>query len=138
MGRWELLSFHVPSGEDTSQVGLLHSLAKIHATFDDPNLVSRAGLVPVMALAQRAGLAALTGEHVRIGRRCGVNAQVKVPCLVAGERVARTGRIDAQQQLTPAQLQPRRQRLPARVAGGQPTVGKRRTAASESDRAATT
>ena len=32
------------------------SLAKIHATFDDPNLVSRAGLVPVMALAQRAGL----------------------------------------------------------------------------------
>ena len=37
---------------------LLHGLAKIHATFDDPNLVSRAGLVPVMALAQRAGLAA--------------------------------------------------------------------------------
>ena len=37
---------------------LLHDLAKIHATFDDPNLVSRAGLVPVMALAQRAGLAA--------------------------------------------------------------------------------
>ena len=50
------------------------SLAKIHATFDDPNLVSRAGLVPVMALAQRAGLADLVGEHVRIGRRCGVNA----------------------------------------------------------------
>src|SRR6202041_1164352 len=23
-------------------------------------------------------------EHVRIGRRCGVNAEVKVPCLVAG------------------------------------------------------
>ena len=27
----------------------LHDLAKIDATFDDPNLVSRAGLVPVMA-----------------------------------------------------------------------------------------
>ncbi len=63
---------------------LLHELAKIHARFDDPNLVSRAGLVPVMALAQRAGLGDLVGEHVRIGRRCGVNAQVKVPCLVAG------------------------------------------------------
>jgi hypothetical protein len=63
---------------------LLHDLAKIHATFDDPNLVSRAGLVPVMALAQRAGLAALTGEHVRISRPCGVNAQVKVPAIVAG------------------------------------------------------
>ena len=63
---------------------LLHGLAKIHATFDDPNLVSRAGLVPVMALAQRAGLAALADEHVRITRPCGVNPQVKVPCLVAG------------------------------------------------------
>jgi hypothetical protein len=62
----------------------LHSLAKIQATFDDPNLMSRAGLVPVMALAQRAGLADLAGEHVRIARRCGVNAQVKVACLVAG------------------------------------------------------
>ena len=45
---------------------LLHGLAKIHATFDDPNLVARAGLVPVMALAQRVGLAELTGEQVRI------------------------------------------------------------------------
>ena len=36
---------------------LLHELAKMHASFDDPNLVSRAGLVPLMALAQalRAG-----------------------------------------------------------------------------------
>jgi len=65
-------------------VRLLHDLAKIHVTFDDPNLVSRAGLVPVMALAQRAGLGELAGEHVRIGHRCGVNAQVKVPGIVAG------------------------------------------------------
>jgi len=65
-------------------VRLLHSLAKIQATFDDPNLVSRAGLVPVMALAQRAGLGGLAGEHVRPARRCGVNAAVKVGCLVAG------------------------------------------------------
>ncbi len=63
---------------------LLHGLAKIHASFDDPNLVSRAGLVPVMALAQRAGLADLAGEHMRIARRCGVNADLKVSCLVAG------------------------------------------------------
>jgi hypothetical protein len=65
-------------------VRLLHELAKISATFDDPHLVSRAGLVPVMALAQRAGLSDLVEEHVRIGRLCGVNAQLKVPCLVAG------------------------------------------------------
>jgi hypothetical protein len=65
-------------------VRLLHGLAKIHASFDDPDLVSRAGLVPVMALAQRAGLGELVDEHVRIGRRCGVNAAVKVPGIVAG------------------------------------------------------
>jgi hypothetical protein len=62
----------------------LHSLAKTHASFDDPNLVSHAGLVPVMALAQRAGLAELVAEHVRPGGECGVNADLKVPCLVAG------------------------------------------------------
>jgi hypothetical protein len=49
-------------------VRLLHDLAKTHASFDDPNLVSRAGLVPVMALAQRAGLEDLAEELVRIGR----------------------------------------------------------------------
>jgi hypothetical protein len=63
---------------------LLHGLAKTCATFDDPNLVSRAGLVPVMALAQRAGLGDLVGEHVAIGRACGVNAHLKVACLAAG------------------------------------------------------
>jgi len=65
-------------------VRLLHDLAKIHASFDDPNLVSRAGLVPVVALARRAGLAALAGEYVALADRCGVNPHLKVPCLVGG------------------------------------------------------
>jgi hypothetical protein len=65
-------------------VRLLHVLARTHASFDDPHLVSRAGLVPVMALAQRAGLADLVRGHVRPGGPCGVNADLKVPCLVAG------------------------------------------------------
>jgi len=65
-------------------VQLLRDLAKTRASFDDPNLVSRAGLVPVMALAGRAGLGALVAEHVRPGGDCGVNARLKVPCLVAG------------------------------------------------------
>ena len=63
---------------------LLHGLARIHASFDDPALVSHAGLVPVMALAQRAGLRDLVAEHVRPGGQCGVNAHLKIPCLVAG------------------------------------------------------
>jgi hypothetical protein len=65
-------------------VRLFHSPAKTHASFDDPDLVSHAGLVPVMALADRAGLADLAAEHVRPGGDCGVNAHLKVPCLVAG------------------------------------------------------
>ena len=40
---------------------LLHGLAKIDVRFDDPHLVSQAGLVPVMALARRAGLGSLVG-----------------------------------------------------------------------------
>jgi hypothetical protein len=65
-------------------VRLFHSLVKTHASFDDPNLVSHAGLVPVMALAQRARLGDLVLEHVRPGGECGVNAHLKVGCLVAG------------------------------------------------------
>jgi hypothetical protein len=54
-------------------VRLLPGLARTHASFDDPDLVSRAGLVPVMALAQRAGLPGLVAAHVRPGGPCGVN-----------------------------------------------------------------
>jgi hypothetical protein len=72
---------------------LFHSLAKTHVSFDDPNLVSHAGLVPVMALAQRAGLGELVAEHVTPGGKCGVNAHLKVPCLAAG-MAAGAGSID--------------------------------------------
>ena len=34
------------------------------AVFDEPNLVSAAGLVPVMELAEQAGLSRLIGEQV--------------------------------------------------------------------------
>ena len=54
------------------------------AAFDDPNLVSCAGLAPVLALAEQAGLARLVAEHVKIAKPAGVNAGVKVSCLVAG------------------------------------------------------
>jgi hypothetical protein len=36
------------------------------ALFDEPNLVSAAGLVPVMELAEQAGLSRLIGEHVEL------------------------------------------------------------------------
>jgi hypothetical protein len=52
--------------------------------FDDPNLVSCAGLAPVLAMAERAGLHRLVAEHVRLGKPGGVNPQLKVPALIAG------------------------------------------------------
>ena len=54
------------------------------AVFDDPNLVSCAGLAPVLQLAERAGLQDLVGAHVRIDKPGGGNARLKVPALVAG------------------------------------------------------
>jgi Transposase DDE domain group 1 len=65
-------------------VRLLHSPARTDASFDDSNLVSRAGLVPVMSLAERAGLHGLARRHVEITAQCGVNADLKIGCLVAG------------------------------------------------------
>ena len=43
---------------------LLHSAKDTSAQFDDPNLVSCAGLVPVMRLAQDCDLAGLVAEHL--------------------------------------------------------------------------
>jgi Transposase DDE domain group 1 len=65
-------------------VRLSHTVARTSVAFDDPNLVSHAGLVPVMALAARAGLHDLAAEHVRPAGDCGANADLKVGCLVAG------------------------------------------------------
>jgi hypothetical protein len=63
---------------------LSHTLAATSAAFDDPNLVSAAGLVPAMALAQRAGLADLADEHLSVPTDKGANAGLKVTSLVAG------------------------------------------------------
>jgi hypothetical protein len=52
--------------------------------FDDPNLVSCAGLAPVLRLAERAGFQDLVADHVRILKPGGANAHLKVPGLVAG------------------------------------------------------
>ena len=52
--------------------------------FDDPNLVSAAGLVPVLALAESAGLRALADEHLTVPTDKGANAGLKVASLVGG------------------------------------------------------
>ena len=63
---------------------LSHTRAAMSVAFDDPNLVSAAGLVPVLALADAAGLARLAGEHLSVSGDKGANAGSKVASLVAG------------------------------------------------------
>lgn len=52
--------------------------------FDDPNLVASAGLVPVLALAESAGLRDLADRHLSVPTDRGANAGLKVASLVAG------------------------------------------------------
>jgi hypothetical protein len=56
----------------------------VSAVFDDPNLVSAAGLAPVLSLAERAGLHRLVAEHLTVPGSAGANLMVKIPSLVAG------------------------------------------------------
>jgi len=65
-------------------VKLSHTLTATSAVFDDPNLVSAAGLVPALALADRAGLRRLADEHLSVPGDKGANAGLKVASLVAG------------------------------------------------------
>ena len=52
--------------------------------FDDPNLVASAGLVPVLALADQAGLRKLVDAHMSVPTDRGANAGLKVASLVGG------------------------------------------------------
>lgn len=64
-----------------------HAPKSVSYTFDEPNLVSAAGLAPVMALAQNAGLVELAQDKVTVfntGADKGANAGAKISSLVAG------------------------------------------------------
>src|SRR3954463_431151 len=63
---------------------LSHTRPVASARFDDPNLVSCAGLIPVVALAQQCGLPALADQHLSVPTDKGANAGAKVTSLVAG------------------------------------------------------
>jgi hypothetical protein len=65
-------------------VQLSHVVPVRSAVFDDPSLVSHAGLVPAVALASRAGLADLTDRFLTVPGGAGHAAALKVTALVAG------------------------------------------------------
>lgn len=63
-----------------------HTPAAVSATFDDPNLIAQAGLIPVMRLAQRCGLSRLVAQKVKLARTkngAGAAADTKVTSIVA-------------------------------------------------------
>jgi hypothetical protein len=63
---------------------LSHAHRAVSVRFDDPNLVSCAGLAAVVVLAARCGLTGLVTERVRIAAKGGANAAAKIVALVAG------------------------------------------------------
>ena len=56
----------------------------VDAVFDDPNLVSCAGLAPVLRLAEQAGLQQLVAGQVSIDKPGGISPDLKISSLVAG------------------------------------------------------
>jgi hypothetical protein len=65
-------------------VRLLHAGRGVDAVFDEANLVSCAGLVPVMRLAERVDLAGLVAGRVRPDLSTGANPGGKAAAVVAG------------------------------------------------------
>src|SRR5690625_294437 len=63
---------------------LSHTFPVTSVRFDEPNLVSAAGLVPLMKLAGEAGLGRLGDEHLSVPTDKGANAGSKISSLVAG------------------------------------------------------
>src|SRR5215218_8351780 len=63
---------------------LSHTRPVVSAVFDEPNLVSQAGLVPVMALARKARLRELADERLSVPTDKGAHAGLKLSSLVAG------------------------------------------------------
>ena len=61
---------------------LSHTRPVVSATFDEPNLVSAAGLVPLMRLARIAGLRELADERVSVPTDKGANPGLKISSLV--------------------------------------------------------
>ena len=67
-----------------------HTPAAVSVSFDEPNLIGSAGLVPVMELAAEAGLHQLAGGRLSVPTDKGANAGAKVAALVAGMCAGRT------------------------------------------------
>jgi hypothetical protein len=87
LGGWDLSRSVRVSSKGIYEVRARHTAAAVSATFDEPNLVSCAGLVPVLRLVERAGLHVVAQQRVRFPASAGsaaANAGAKITSVVAG------------------------------------------------------
>jgi hypothetical protein len=73
-----------PAQKGIRWMRLSHARSAISARFDDPNLVSCAGLVPVMALTARCGLTSLLADTLTPAGKGTANAAAKIQALIGG------------------------------------------------------
>ena len=59
-----------------------HTRSALSASFDEPNLIGSAGLVPMMELAAEAGLHQLAKGRLTVPTDKGANAGAKIAALV--------------------------------------------------------
>jgi len=79
---WLLKSGFRSARKGISRVRLSHTRSALSVSFDDPNLIGAAGLVPAAELMARIGFGPLAGDHVRIDGV--VNVDKKIGSLVLG------------------------------------------------------
>src|SRR3954469_15068095 len=87
LARWDdrvCLGPDLHNAKGVSRMPLSHRRPVGGASFDEPNLVSSAGLVPVVRLAEQAGLRELADARLSVPSDKGANAGAKVVALVAG------------------------------------------------------
>jgi hypothetical protein len=69
-----------------------HDLSRVSVRFDEPNLVSHAGLLPAAVLAERVGLAALVDQRLTLGEHganSGTKALTVIGSMLAGGKQRR-------------------------------------------------
>ena len=76
-----------PHPKGIYQVRASHTAGAVSVTFDEPNLVSAVGLVPLLRLAERTGLHDAADRRIRLPRSAGsaaANPGAKITSIVAG------------------------------------------------------
>ncbi len=73
-----------PTQKGIRWMRLSHARSAISVRFDDPNLVSCVGLVPIMALAARCGLTTLLTSGLTLAGAGTANAAAKITALIGG------------------------------------------------------